>query len=241
MDFTKFNIVAVLDDLSQERDVRKKTDAVEIQLDIQAGSQSQLEKYTGTLPVIVKIAESQDDLDMTSENALEAIETALQIDAVEAVSVDLDLVKRGQSLYNLLQESGVDIITSYENTSATPDEKDLLKVVNEASQYGDVVKLSVRAENVQDSLTLLSVIEESTNAGKTISGVSLGEAGQHTRITGSNYGSKLAFAPVEATAEDLSNGEIPLDDLVSLIESQGPSANPTELHDNITNSMLTDE
>ena len=70
-------------------------------------------------------------------------------------------------------------------------------VFERASEYGDVAKLAVTAESLDDALALLAVTRAHSSAGRTVATMAMGAVGRHTRAVAPVYGSRVGYAPVD--------------------------------------------
>lgn len=240
MDFDELVLVGVLKSLSEVDAAHPHADAVEFQVDTVENPLEQIEGYAGDLPIIVSIQAQTVANKEDVSGYLDVLLTAARIDAVEAAVIDWQLVQDDEELLDLFLETDVNLIIRYCNFEKTPPHDMLLSIIEKAGEYSDAVYIAPKAESLDDTLTLLLVIEEATESGLAVGGVSLGEIGRHTRVIAPQYGSKLAFAPVTGDAESTATGEITLEELVEIMETvEDPT--PVTLHESLANHPLFKE
>lgn len=232
MDFDELVLVAVLDDLSDSPKVDSIADAVEYRMDRAESPIEQIEQYTGSLPIIATFRSA------LNKDRLDLLASVSRYDVIEAIDVEIESIREESTYLNSLRSNDVDIIVSYYNYEETPDANTLNAIVDEAVEYGDVVKIAVLAETPKDTLVLLSTVNEATEAGKMIAGVSMGSVGRHTRVLAPMYGSKLAYAPLEAHPLNDTLGQISLKELAELIEETEKPSTPVSLDESIQNPLV---
>lgn len=80
------------------------------------------------------------------------------------------------------------------------------------------MKVVVYPQSQRGTLTLLETTNGVTNHGIDVAGISTGEFGSHTRVTGHLYGPKSGYAPLLMDDNDYVPGQISLGKLASLIK-----------------------
>ena len=150
---------------------------------------------------------------------LDALETAATFEHVVAVDIELATLERGDGTAVLEQaaETGVSVVVSTHDFERTPPKDELRELLIRASEYGDVAKLAVTAQDRGDVLDLLSVTHELTATGKAVATMAMGEAGRHSRAVAPLYGSKIGYAPVNP-ADATAPGQYDLRTLRSLVD-----------------------
>ncbi|HHT18353.1 MAG: type I 3-dehydroquinate dehydratase [Euryarchaeota archaeon] len=81
-------------------------------------------------------------------------------------------------------------IISFHDFQKTPPIHELLQIVNEEKKLGNIAKFAVTPNNMQDTLNVLQVVNQSDN---TI-GIAMGEMGRYTRVLASLFGSPITYA-----------------------------------------------
>ncbi|EJN60692.1 type I 3-dehydroquinate dehydratase [Halogranum rubrum] len=227
MDFDSFVLAAATADLSEaEADAaRDHADAVEFRMDLADDPLAALDDYDGALPLIVTNRAAWEGGEAAEEGRLDALETAVGYEAVEAVDVELRALtgaadtdaEEERALRDTAREQGVSVIASVHDFEATPTEPALRDLLDTAAEEGDVGKLAVTASDRADTLALLSATFDATAAGKTVATMAMGEAGRHTRAVAPVYGSRIGYAPVDPT-KATAPGQYDLATLSELIE-----------------------
>lgn len=106
--------------------------------------------------------------------------------------VDIELQTEEKYRSKIIKASRSSII-SFHDFEKTPSVSELLKVVNQEKELGDLAKFAVMPLNMQDTLKVLEVLLQVNN---TI-GISMGDLGGYTRVIASLFGSPLTFASVD--------------------------------------------
>lgn len=112
------------------------------------------------------------------------IETAEYVDYV-----DIELQTDEKNRSKVINASKSTII-SYHNFQRTPPLKELLDIVKKEKELGTIAKFAVMPQNMQDTLNVLQVVNQSDN---TI-GIAMGEMGKYTRVLAPLFGSPLTYA-----------------------------------------------
>ncbi len=103
--------------------------------------------------------------------------------------VDIELQTNEKLRGKVIKASKSNII-SYHDFKKTPSFEELLNVVKQEKEIGDIAKFAVMANTYKDTLTVLKVLLEAKN---TI-GISLGEIGKYTRVVAPLFGSPITWA-----------------------------------------------
>lgn len=112
------------------------------------------------------------------------IETAQYVDFI-----DIELRTEEKYRSKVINASKSAII-SYHNFQSTPPVKELQGIVSEEKKLGKIAKFAVMPNNMQDTLNVLQVVNDSDN---TI-GIAMGEMGSYTRVLASLFGSPITYA-----------------------------------------------
>lgn len=227
LDFDSFVLAAATDDLAAEPAARHHADAVEFRLDLAAEPLGQLAAYDGELPLIVTNRAAWEGGEATDEaNRLDALESALEYDAVAAVDIECGALDgsvgaadtdRARELRSTAHEHAASVIASVHDFESTPAVETLLEQLETAAGEGDVGKLAVTAHEQADALAVLTATHRAVKAGHTVATMAMGAAGQHTRAVAPVYGSKIGYAPVDA-ADATAPGQYDLATLHGLVE-----------------------
>ncbi|MCQ6253988.1 type I 3-dehydroquinate dehydratase [Methanocaldococcus sp.] len=126
-----------------------------------------------------------------NEKRLMLIKKAIECNAKY---VDIELrEQKNKEIVNFRDEinSKTKIIVSYHDFDKTPSKDRLINIVEESLKIGDIAKFATMANNKDDILNILEVINK--YSGRVI-GIGMGEKGKITRILGVYFGSILTFA-----------------------------------------------
>lgn len=105
------------------------------------------------------------------------------------------------------------IIISYHNFDETPDDENLMSIINRIYEMGaDIAKIAIMANKFEDSLRILKILEELNDAGKKIICIGMGEEGKITRETGHLFGNYLMYAPLTEN-DKTATGQLTADEL----------------------------
>jgi len=200
LDFEGFVLAAATADLGDEPAAREHADAVEFRMDLADDPLEALADYDGDLPLVCTNrvewggGEAPDDA-----RRLDDLQVAAEHPRVTAVDVELDAVVGGDALgvVEHAHTHGASAIVSTHDFEGTPPREELRRLLERASEYGDVAKLAVTAADPDDALALLAVTRAHASAGRTVATMAMGEVGRHTRVVAPLYGSRIGYAPVD--------------------------------------------
>lgn len=127
------------------------------------------------------------------------LETAQYVDFI-----DIELRSEEKYRSKVINASKSAII-SYHNFQSTPPIKELQGIVSEEKKLGKIAKFAVMPNNMQDTLNVLQVVNDSDN---TI-GIAMGEMGSYTRVLASLFGSPITYSSLngESAPGQLNIGE----------------------------------
>jgi 3-dehydroquinate dehydratase-1 len=220
LDFDEFTLAAATADLAAEPMAREHADCVEFRMDLADGDPlSALDGYDGALPLVATNRPEWEGGEAADGGRIEALETAVEYDAVAAVDVELGTLADGEGhdLVEAATRRGVSVIVSTHDFETTPPRAELDRLLTRAGEVGDLAKLAVTAGDRDDTLALLAATRAHTKEGATVATMAMGEAGSHTRAVAPLYGSKIGYAPIDpgrATAP----GQFDLETLRELVE-----------------------
>lgn len=115
------------------------------------------------------------------------------------------------------RRNGVGLVCSYHNFQRTPPAGELAGHYQRAQALGgDVAKLSVMAQRIEDTLTLLAATLQASKALEIpLIGISMGPHGALSRLMGFAFGSALTFG---VAANSSAPGQLPVADLRAAID-----------------------
>lgn len=160
---------------------------------------SALEQYDGELPILVTNRPTWEGGEADDDGRLEQLSKVITNDDVFAIDVELESIRRGEAtnVVERARDRGVKVVVSAHDFEKTPTRGEMERTLEDACSYGDVGKLAVTAESLDDTLSLLSVTRNLTRAGHDVATMAMGEIGSHTRAVAPVYGSKIGYAPVD--------------------------------------------
>lgn len=219
LDFETFALAAATADLDEEPDARPHADCVEFRMDLAAAPLAALDGYDGELPLLATNRPTWEGGEADPEGRLDALETAIEHDAVAAVDVELAALSNGDGhdLVERAAELGVAVVVSTHDFEETPPRPELGRLLTRAGEVGDVAKLAVTATDRDDALDLLAATRAHAAEGATVATMAMGEPGRHTRAVAPVYGSRIGYAPVDP-ARATAPGQYDLATLRSLVD-----------------------
>jgi len=200
LSFEAFVLAAATADLAEEPAAREHADCVEFRMDLAEGDPlDALAAYDGDLPLLVTDRPEWEGGEAADEGRIADLVAAVEHEAVAAVDIELHEVAGGDGLdvVDAARDAGVAVVVSVHDFDGTPPRSELRRLIERASEHGDVAKLAVTAESPDDTLALLAVTRAHASAGRTVATMAMGEAGRHTRVVAPLYGSRIGYAPVD--------------------------------------------
>ena len=199
-----FTLAASTADLTEEPAARADADCLEFRMDLASEPSGALDAYDGELPLLVTNRAEWEGGDAADGGRLDALEAALDHDAVRAIDIELAALEpdgpgdtdRARALVDAADRAEVSVVVSTHDFEETPPKSELSDRLQRASDYGDIGKIAVTATDRTDALSVLSVTHELTDAGVPVATMAMGAAGSHTRAVAPVYGSKIGYAPV---------------------------------------------
>jgi 3-dehydroquinate dehydratase-1 len=205
LSFEEFVLAAATADLGDEPAAREHADCVEFRMDLAERPLDALAAYDGELPLLATNRAAWEGGEAADAGRLDTLKRAAEHDAVGAIDIELATVAGGDGagVVEHAREHDAAVVVSTHDFEETPPRAELGRLLERASEHGDVAKLAVTAEDVDDALALLAVTRAQSSAGRTVATMAMGAAGSHTRAVAPVYGSRIGYAPVdpdEATA-----------------------------------------
>jgi 3-dehydroquinate dehydratase-1 len=200
LSFEEFVLAAATGDLSEEPAAREHADCVEFRMDLAEGDPlDALAAYEGELPLLVTDRPAWEGGEAADEGRIADLVAAVEHEAVAAVDIELHEVAGGEGLdvVDAARDAGVSVVVSVHDFEGTPPRSELRRLIERTSEHGDVAKLAVTAESLDDTLALLAVTRAHASTGRTVATMAMGEAGRHTRVVAPLYGSRIGYAPVD--------------------------------------------
>lgn len=219
MEFDSFVLAASTADLGDEPTAREHADCLEFRMDLAESPVEALDGYDGSLAILATNRASWEGGNASEEGRLDALSRATEIDAVEAIDVELASIRDGTAdgLLETARERDVSVVASSHDFEGTPPRTELVRTLTEAGKHADVAKVAVTATSNADALVVLSVTEQLTSHGDRVAAMAMGEPGRHTRAIAPVYGSKIGYAPVDP-ARATAPGQYDLSTLARLVE-----------------------
>ncbi|MDO5821126.1 MAG: type I 3-dehydroquinate dehydratase [Methanobrevibacter sp.] len=125
--------------------------------------------------------------------------------------IDVELATDGR-LLKTLRDIDAKTIISYHNFKKTPSLEFLSQVVEEEKAIGDIAKVAVMPNNLEDTLTVLALL---SHYDDTVA-ISMGELGSYTRVIASKFNAPFTFAVANDTTAP---GQIDIETMKILLNS----------------------
>lgn len=106
--------------------------------------------------------------------------------------VDIELQTPEKHLSKVIKASNSSIV-SFHDFEKTPGVEELLKIVGQEKEVGDLAKFAVMPQNMGDTVKVLQVLSQ---VHDTI-GISMGDLGSYTRVVAGLFGSPITFASLD--------------------------------------------
>ncbi|MEN6592456.1 MAG: type I 3-dehydroquinate dehydratase [Methanobacterium sp.] len=106
--------------------------------------------------------------------------------------VDIELQTEEKLRSRVIKKSGSSIV-SFHDFEKTPSVDELLKIVRQERELGDLAKFAVMPRSLEDTLTIFQVL---LLVEDTI-GISMGDLGGYTRVTAGLFGSPITYASLD--------------------------------------------
>jgi len=226
VDLDSFSLCASTADLGEEPAAREHADCLEFRMDLAMEPLDALDGYDGDLPLLVTNRPHWEGGETAPYGRLDALAAAVEHDAVAAVDVELATLRGrpagtnevdAEGLVDRAREHDAAVVASVHDFDGTPAPATLDRLLRTAAAAGDVGKLAVTARTTGEALDLLTATHRATIRGDRVATMAMGEHGSHTRAVAPVYGSRLGYAPVDAT-EATAPGQYDLATLRRLVD-----------------------
>jgi 3-dehydroquinate dehydratase-1 len=223
--FDSFTLAASTAELSEEPAARGTADCVEFRMDLAADPLGVLAEHDAELPILATNRAAWEGGEAAEAGRLDALESALEHEAVEAIDVELAALEadgngdadRARALVDAAERAGASVVVSTHDFESTPPRDVLSDRLRRATAFGDVGKIAVTATDRADALSVLAVTHELSAESLDVATMAMGEPGRHTRAVAPVYGSKIGYAPVDP-AKATAPGQYDLETLRDLVD-----------------------
>lgn len=124
--------------------------------------------------------------------------------------VDVELFTDKKLIQRVVDASNKTII-SYHNFSQTMDIDSLQKIIDEASKLGDIAKIAVKPNSIDDTYVIIKLLLENDN----LIAISMDKMGTYTRIIAPIIGSPITYASV---GKESAPGQLDIHQTISMIK-----------------------
>lgn len=181
-----------------------------------------LRELLGDIPLLFTVRSSEEggNLQIGTEDYKRLIGSVIESGLADLV--DVEFSKGEDTLKNLVStahSSGVKVLASSHDFSATPSKKAMVERLCRMQASGaDIVKLAVMPQSPSDVLTLLdaTLTMKEAHGGTPVITMSMGQQGVISRICGEVFGSAVTFGAAGSTSAP---GQLPADLLSLLLNS----------------------
>ncbi len=187
-----------------ERAVDTGTDVVELRVDtLNDPGDPELERMLASSeieePLLLTVRLESEGGEFRG-NEEERVELILRLmEHFDAVDIELEAEEENRRrVHQKARELGIPLVVSFHDFSETSSREELVYVVEQALDAGDIAKVAVTPRSRRDVLTLLeATLEARENLGGPVSALAMGEIGSHSRIVAPMYGSSLTYAALD--------------------------------------------
>lgn len=202
----------VRDVISQLKKAEKEADIIEIWLDeisdLNESGERQI-ALISTKPLLYKVSKINIK---KIEHLLKAIKNIEYLDL--DISTKKNIIKKIKEKFPQIQ-----LIISHHDFKKTPTQKELIGLVETIFTKGaDIAKIATKANKIEDSLNMLSLLSQLTKNGQKSICLCMGKLGRLTRITGHLLGNYLMYAPM-CEADKTAPGQLTLKELKQILSS----------------------
>lgn len=197
-----------------ERIAEKEPDLVEFRLDHL--------KDSSLLETLVKNPSFQViATDRSHRNPLESKKMLLDAAQVGFDFVDVDLVHPyADQIIKGSKTRGVEVIVSHHDTTGTPSEETLVKLLNSQKAAGsDICKIVTSATTIDDNLTILGFVNKGAQCARIVS-FAMGELGVISRVFSPIFGAEFTFASLDEDSRT-ATGQLSIDSIRKAWDSLG--------------------
>lgn len=191
MQKTKEDIITTAQDF-----IKKGADLLEVRIDSIVNVDSHIVRETVeeiAFPIIAtNRSENEGGYFLGSEKErINILKSCCDLEYVEYIDIELktDSGLRNYVL-NKCHDNGVKTILSFHDFEKTPPIDDLLEIVKEEKLLGDIAKIAVMPNNLEDTISVLALMSRCED---TIA-ISMGEIGSYTRVMASKFNAPITFA-----------------------------------------------
>ena len=124
--------------------------------------------------------------------------------------VDVELFTDNNLRQKVIDAANKTII-SYHNFSQTMDVESLQRIVNQASELGDIAKIAIKPNSIEDTYVIIRLLLENEN----LVAISMDDIGSYTRIISPILGCPITYASV---GESSAPGQLDIDKTISMIK-----------------------
>ncbi|RBQ22760.1 3-dehydroquinate dehydratase [Candidatus Methanobinarius endosymbioticus] len=176
--------------------IKKEADILELRIDaITDATSEMIENIVDTIffPIIATNRTKSEGGDFlgSERERINLLKTCCNLKHVEYIDIELqtDPCLRDYIL-GKCSDAEVKTIISYHDFEKTPSVDNLLEIVNQEKELGNIAKVVVMPKDLEDTISVLAIMSRCDN---TI-GISMGELGSYTRLMASKFNSPITFA-----------------------------------------------
>ncbi|KZX14878.1 3-dehydroquinate dehydratase [Methanobrevibacter cuticularis] len=170
--------------------IKKGADLLELRIDSIANSNPKMVKSIIEEINFPTIATNRSPLEGGYFKGNEKDRIAILQNCVDiAEFIDIELQTELKYITPII-DSGVKTIISFHDFEKTPPIDDLMQIIEEEKNIGDIAKIAVMPKDLEDTIIVLAILSRYEN---TIA-ISMGEIGSYTRVMASKFNSPITFA-----------------------------------------------
>lgn len=130
---------------------------------------------------------------------------------VDAVDIELEASEESRRrVGKKARELNIPVIVSFHDHSETSSREELVYVMEQGLDIGDIAKVAVTPHSRRDVLALLeATLEARETLGGPVAALAMGEIGSHSRIVAPMYGSSITYAALD---EPVASGQLSVEE-----------------------------
>jgi len=226
----KYEVVGVTHDLTSIEDLDSEPDLVAFQINQADCPIEQLQRYDGSIPLILSW-NSSETAETKSSFDNRTITEAAEYNFVEYIDLNINLLEESNALRDQIESIDAKTIVSCYYPDKTPSEGEILSQIKECEDLGQVTKIISYASDRVDALNFLTALSTGSQSGYAVAGYCRGTSGKYTRIISILHGSKFCYGTIGGAVGDDDTSDISLDYLIEMLDTVVHGADDVELMD----------
>ncbi len=131
------------------------------------------------------------------------------------LDVEYNTMKANDDLLDQFTSLNCDILVSWHNFEQTPNEDELVDIMDKMKEYSNNIKIVTMAKNLDDSISMLKLYEYVKTSNINLIAFCMGEYGMLSRVLCTYAGSSFTYASL---AEALAPGQLTVKQMQTIYE-----------------------